>query len=166
MFLILRFAWLIFSKIPIIIILISDPVSMWSFLNDVSVASLSRLYYIYILEIKARQRRPQEVLAWGLCGELAEIRVQWAGAGSVRWKSWDEAMGLENEGATICLAWARAAFGRPSKTNAQDFVIQQERPSAARLSQATAVINSWRLWERNRNLICKCISGTFHTNTH
>ena len=65
---------------------------------------------IYILEIKARQRRAKQVLAWGLCGELgdeesSETSVQWASAGSGLWKKGsDEAMGLESEGATACLA--------------------------------------------------------------
>ena len=68
--------------------------------------------------------------------------MQRAGARSSQRKGSDEAMGLENEGATICLARARAARGRPPKTNAQCFEIPQEMHSAARLSQAIAAINS------------------------
>ena len=86
---------------------------------------------IYLLEIKAGRVWPRRVMwsprTMSLCG-------------SDHWKGLDEAMRLQNEGATICLSWTRAAFGRPPKINIQHFVLQEERPFGRPPSQVVTVV--------------------------
>ena len=75
---------------------------------------------IYITDVKKNNKKSYLYLMnYSSEEETFEIRVRISkgvSAGSGHWKGSDGAMGLESEGATICLAWARTAFGRPRRT--------------------------------------------------
>ena len=68
----------------------------------------SKQLIIFLREMKARQRRGQEVLAWDY-GELGEEnRLEFVRKAA--------AVEFENGGTRICLEAAKAAFGLPPKT--------------------------------------------------